>query len=54
MEKNKRNKEQEESAAHAEKEINEFFYEDREDEGKPLDYLDRGTTAINIEKYDEE
>jgi hypothetical protein len=50
---NKRNKKHEDPTAYAEKEINEFFYEDSEDPGHPTDYMNNETPAINIAKPDE-
>ncbi|RZT16381.1 MULTISPECIES: hypothetical protein [Fictibacillus] len=45
----------EDPTAHAEKEINEFFYgENREDDGHPTDYMNNEMPAVNIAKSDDE
>ncbi|MBY6038101.1 hypothetical protein KUV80_15690 [Fictibacillus nanhaiensis] len=51
----KQNKPYEDPTAHAEQEINEFFYdENREDDGHPTDYMNSGMPAVNIAKPDDE
>lgn len=48
-------KRHEDPTAHAEKEINEFFYgENREDDGHPTDYMNNEMPAVNIAKSDDE
>jgi hypothetical protein len=56
MDKEQKSKKQyEDPTAHAEKEINEFFYdENREDDGHPTDYMNNEMPAINISKPDDE
>ncbi|WP_156774207.1 hypothetical protein [Fictibacillus arsenicus] len=53
--KHKYNNQHEDPTAHAEKEINEFFYdENREDDGHPTDYMNNDMPAVNIAKPDDE
>jgi hypothetical protein len=54
MNNDKQYKKHEDPTAHAEKEINEYFYENGEDSGHPTDYMNNGTPAINIAKKDDE
>lgn len=54
-EKQKNNKPYEDETAHAEQEINEFFYDEkRDDDGHPTDYMNSEMPAVNIAKSDEE
>lgn len=51
----KSSKPYEDPTAHAEKEINEFFYDEkREEDGHPTDYMNNEMPAVNIAKSDDE
>ncbi|WP_197468185.1 hypothetical protein [Fictibacillus phosphorivorans] len=55
MDNKRKNKPYEDPTAHAEQEINAYFYdENQETDGHPTDYMNSEMAAVNIAKPDDE
>lgn len=50
----KNSKRYEDPTAHAEQEINDYFYDENQSDGHPTDYMNSEMPAVNIAKPDDE